>query len=171
MTFKDLILIPHGTKFHYQSARYFPTLFSKACVMRANVGLTNSKPYGHYTNKLLNMKKNRCLDQIRARKFEARYEGIETGAPTKDRGKGKLFSVERKSGECNQWKAKGQCTRGDACSFHHDENKRGEAMRPSSCSRTAEAKRWEKAKTTSLRHQLCDEQVLRQAAKLTTRCV
>ena len=31
--------------------------------------------------------------------------------------------VERGQGECHQWKAKGQCSRGDKCSFWHDEVK------------------------------------------------
>ena len=53
----------------------------------------------------------------------------ETGAPAK--GKGKSTSVKRKQGECYQWKAKGQCTKGDACSFRHDENTRGKTTRSS----------------------------------------
>ena len=62
-------------------------------------------------------------------KFEASNERIETGAPAKR--KGKSVSVDGKQGECYQWKAKGQCTRGDACSFRHDENKRGKSPRSS----------------------------------------
>ena len=53
--------------------------------------------------------------------FEARNERIETGAPAKDGGKLEPASDERKEGECYQWKAKGKCTKGDACSFRHDE--------------------------------------------------
>ena len=30
--------------------------------------------------------------------------------------------VERGQGECYQWKAKGRCSRGDKCSFRHDED-------------------------------------------------
>ena len=33
--------------------------------------------------------------------------------------KGKTVSVERKVGECYQWKANGQCSRRDSCSFSH----------------------------------------------------
>ena len=70
----------------------------------------------------------RCMDQkIRARRFEARNEKIETGAPAKD--KRKLDSLDRKQGECDQWQAKGQCTRGAAKSFRHKENKRGKTTR------------------------------------------
>ena len=32
--------------------------------------------------------------------------------------------VDRVPGECWQWTAKGQCSKGDSCSFRHDENKR-----------------------------------------------
>ena len=59
----------------------------------------------------------RCMDQmVRARNLEARNLKNETGV---------LVSVKRKKGEGCQWKAKGQCTKGDACSFRHDESKRG----------------------------------------------
>ena len=34
--------------------------------------------------------------------------------------KGRIVSVERKVGECYQWKALGQCSKGDSCSFSHD---------------------------------------------------
>ena len=47
----------------------------------------------------------RCLDQkITARKFEARNERIETGAPAK--GKEKSVSAERQQGQCYQKKKK-----------------------------------------------------------------
>ena len=75
--------------------------------------------------------------------FEARNERIETGVLVKT-GKEKNVSVERKQGDCYQWNAKGQCTKGDACSFRHDESKRGQMTLSSSCPKTAETKRWEK---------------------------
>ena len=47
---------------------------------------------------------------------------IETGAVvTSHRG---LSGVERGQGVCYQWKAKGQCLRGDKCSFRHDGDER-----------------------------------------------
>ena len=54
------------------------------------------------------------------KKFDARKERIETGAVVKSR-KG-LSGVERGPRECNQWKSKGQCSKGGSCSFRHDEN-------------------------------------------------
>ena len=61
----------------------------------------------------------RNIDQkLRLRNFDARNERIETGAVvTSRRG---LSGIERGQGVCCQWKAKGQCLRGDQCSFRHD---------------------------------------------------
>ena len=53
--------------------------------------------------------------------LRSEMEESSTGAPSKDNGKS--VSVERQSGECYHWKAKGQCTRGGACSFRHDVRK------------------------------------------------
>ena len=56
------------------------------------------------------------IDQMmRTRNVRARNEVAERGAVTKSR-KG----VERKVGECYQWKATGQCSKGDSCSFSHE---------------------------------------------------
>ena len=55
--------------------------------------------------------------KIRARNFEARNQRIETGAVVKDRRHKR--GVARGLGECDQWKAKGDCSKGDNCSFCH----------------------------------------------------
>ena len=39
---------------------------------------------------------------------------------THQESKGKKAYIERKAGECFQWKAHGQCSKGDSCSFSHD---------------------------------------------------
>ena len=61
----------------------------------------------------------RSVDQkLRLRNFDTRNERIETGAAvTSRRG---LSGIERRQGVCYHWKAKGQCSRGDQCSFRHD---------------------------------------------------
>ena len=51
--------------------------------------------------------------------------------------------VQRILGDCWQWEANGQCSKGDNCSFRHDINKRGKItqLNPSrnvSCSRVGE---------------------------------
>ena len=56
---------------------------------------------------------------MRTRNFRVRNEIVEKGAVTKSQ-KGKKAYVERKVGECYQWKANGQCSKGDTCSFRHD---------------------------------------------------
>ena len=61
-------------------------------------------------------------DERRLRNFDARNERIETGAVvTTRRGQ---RGVESGQGECYQWKAQGQCSRGDTCSFRDDQDKR-----------------------------------------------
>ena len=58
----------------------------------------------------------RCIDQkLRLRNFDARNERIETGA---------VVTSRRRQGVCCQWKAKGQRSRGDRCSFRHDVDER-----------------------------------------------
>ena len=67
---------------------------------------------------------------FRTRNLNARNERIETGVLVK-RHKGKKASVDRKVGECHQWKATGQCSKGDSCSFSHGSN-RGQKAQSSS---------------------------------------
>ena len=62
-------------------------------------------------------------EQMRTRNFRAQNEIVETGAVTK-RPKGRKAVVERKVGECYQWKATGQCSRGDSCTFSHEQASR-----------------------------------------------
>ena len=61
----------------------------------------------------------RNLDQkLQSRNFDARNEKIETGAVvTSRRG---FSGIERGHGVRYQWKAKGQCSKGDKSSCRHD---------------------------------------------------
>ena len=62
----------------------------------------------------------RHIDQMtRTRNVKAPNERIETGVLVESH-KGKNVNVERKVRECYQWKAKGQCSKGDSCSFRYD---------------------------------------------------
>ena len=72
--------------------------------------------------KLKTMVKRSIDQKLQLRNFAARNERIETGAVVTNR-RGQR-GVERGQGKCNQWKAKGQCSRGDKCIFWHDEDKR-----------------------------------------------
>ena len=74
---------------------------------------------------------NRHIDKsTRMRNFRARNERIETGVLVKS-DKGRKVSVERRMGKCYEWKATGQCSRGDSCSFRHGNN-RGQRAQSSS---------------------------------------
>ena len=56
------------------------------------------------------------VDQmIRTRNFRVRNDVVEKGSVTKSQE-----HVERKVRECFQWKAHGQCSKGDSCRFSHD---------------------------------------------------
>ena len=72
--------------------------------------------------KLKTMVKRSMDQKVRLRNFDATHWKIETGA-----GKGSS-GVERGKGKCYQWKEKGQCWKGDQCSFPHESNDR--APRP-----------------------------------------
>ena len=83
------------------------------------------------SNQSLKTMVGRHIDQmVRTRNFKARNERIETGVLVKSY-KGRKVSVERKMGECCQWKATGQCARGDSCSVGHGTNR---GQRAQSCS-------------------------------------
>ena len=60
------------------------------------------------------------IDQMmRIRNFRVRNDVVEGRLVTKSK-KGKIAYVERKVGECFQWKAHGPCSKGNSCSFSHD---------------------------------------------------
>ena len=67
----------------------------------------------------------RSIDQkLRLRNFDARHGRIEPGAVIKSR-KG-LSGVQGGKGTCHQWKEKGQCSKGDQCSFRNESNDRAQ---------------------------------------------
>ena len=73
--------------------------------------------------KLKTMK--RSTDQkLRLRNFDARHGRIETRAVVKNR-KG-MSGVEGGKGTCGQGKEKGQCSKGDQCSFWYESNDRAQ---------------------------------------------
>ena len=65
----------------------------------------------------------RSIEQdIRNKNFGARNGNYETNAVAKNQGTKQRG--QRTLGDCWQWKANGQCVKGDNCSFRHDINKR-----------------------------------------------
>ena len=78
--------------------------------------------------KLKTMVKWSTDQKLRLRKFDARHGKIETGAMVKNR-KG-LGGVEGGKGTCYQWKEKGQCSKGNQCSFQHESSNRAQKPEP-----------------------------------------
>ena len=60
--------------------------------------------------------------------FEASNGNFETSAVVKNQSAKQR--EQRRLGDCWQWKANGQCSKGDNCSFRHDINKRARSTQP-----------------------------------------
>ena len=61
----------------------------------------------------------RSIEQnLRIKNFEARNGNYETNAVVKNQGTKQR--EQRSLGDCWQWKANGQCSKGDICSFRYD---------------------------------------------------
>ena len=71
----------------------------------------------------------RSIEQdIRNKNFGARNGNYERNAVVKNQGTKQR--EQRSLGDCWQWKANGQCSKGDNCSFWHDMNKRAKSTQP-----------------------------------------
>ena len=79
-------------------------------------------------HRLKTMVKRSIELNLRMKNFEARNGNCETNAVVKDqRAKQR---VQRSLGDCWQWKADGQCSKRDNCSFRHDKDKRAKSTQP-----------------------------------------
>ena len=78
----------------------------------------------------------RSIEQdIRNKNFGARNGNYERNAVVKNQGTKQR--KQRTPGDCWQWKATGQCSRGDTCSFRHDVNERAKPTQPNSSRRSS----------------------------------
>ena len=68
-------------------------------------------------------------------KFEARNGNYETNAVVKNQGTKQR--EQRSLGDCRQWEANVQCSKGDNCSFRHDTNKRTKSTQPNPSPRSS----------------------------------
>ena len=82
----------------------------------------HQKKAGPDCHRLKTIVKRRIEQNLRIKNFEARNGNYETHAVVKDQGTKQR--EQRTLGDCWQWKANGQCSKGDNCSFRHDINKR-----------------------------------------------
>ena len=74
-------------------------------------------------HRLKTMVKRSIEQEIRNKNLGTRSGNFEKNAVVKNQGRKQR--VQRILGDCWQWKANGQCVKGDNCSFRHDINKRG----------------------------------------------
>ena len=79
--------------------------------------------------------------------FEARNGSFETSAVVKNQ---RVKQPEERSlGDSWQWKANGQCSKGDSCSFGHDKNKRAKSTQPNPSPRSSTQQSVKNASRTS----------------------
>ena len=79
-------------------------------------------------HRLKTMVKRSIEQNLRMKNFEARNGNSETSAVVKNQ---RVKQREQRSlGDCWQWKANGQCSKGDNCSFRHDMDKRAKSTQP-----------------------------------------
>ena len=80
------------------------------------------------------------MDQnLRMKNFEARNGNYETSAVVNSLGTKQR--EQRSLGDCWQWKADGQCSKGDNCTFRHDMNKRAKSTQPNPSPRSSTQQR------------------------------
>ena len=100
----------------------------------------HQKKVGPDYQRLKTMEKS-IEQNLRVKNFEARKGNYETSAVVKNQGTKQR--EQRSPRDCRQWKANGQCSEGDNCSFRHGTNKRAKPTQPNpsrvlSCSRMSE---------------------------------
>ena len=94
----------------------------KTVVELYNMEIHQKKAETDY-HRLKTMVKRSIEQNLRMKNFETGNGNFETSVVVKNQGARKR--EQRSLGDCWQWKANGQCSEGDNCSFRHDINKRG----------------------------------------------
>ena len=77
-------------------------------------------------HRLKTMVKRSIEHNLRMKNFEARNGNFETSAVVKNQ-RAKKQREQRSLRDCWPWKANGQCSKGDNCSFRHDMDKRAKS--------------------------------------------
>ena len=95
----------------------------------------HSKKAGPDDHRLKTMVKRSIEQNLRIKNFEARNGNFETSAVVKNH---RVKQREQRTpGDCWQWKANGQCSKGDNCSFRHDKDKRAKLTQPNPSPRSS----------------------------------
>ena len=102
----------------------------------------HQKKAGPDYHRLKTMVKRSIEQDLRNKNFGARTGNYERNAVVKNQGTKQRG--QRNLGDCWQWEANGQCSKGDNCSFRHDINKRAKMTQsnpsPNSFMRQSERK-------------------------------
>ena len=111
----------------------------KICVNQEYESLRNSRPYWNKAepdyHRLRTMVKSSIEQNLRMQNFEDRNGNFETSAVVTNP---KVKQREQRSlGYCWQWKANGQCSKGNSCSFRHDQDKRAKSKQPNPSPRSS----------------------------------
>ena len=88
----------------------------------------HQKKIGPDYHRLKTIVKRSIEQDLRNRNFGARNGNYERNAVVKNQGTKQRG--QRIFGDCWQWEANGQCSKGDNCSFRHDVNKRAKVTQP-----------------------------------------
>ena len=88
----------------------------------------HQKKAGPDYHRLKTMVKRSIEQKLRMNNFEARNGNYETSAVVKNQRVKQRG--QRILGDCWQWEANGQSSKGDNCSFRHDDNKRAKMTQP-----------------------------------------
>ena len=118
--------------------------------------LRNSRPYwsveirqkkaGPDCHRMKTMVKRSIEQNLRLKNLEARNGNFETSVVVKNQGTKQR--EQRILGDCWQWKANGQCSKGDNCSFRHDMDKRAKPTQPNPSPRSSTRQNVKKASRT-----------------------
>ena len=95
----------------------------------------HQKKAGPDYHRLKTMVKRSIEQGLRNRNFGARNGSYERNAVVKNQRVKKR--EQRSLGDCWQWKADGQCSKGDNCRFRHEMNKRAKSTQPNPSSRSS----------------------------------
>ena len=106
----------------------------------------HQKKAGPDYHRLKTMVKRRIEQNLRIKNFEARNGNYERNAVVKNQWTKQR--EQRTLGDCWQWNANGQCSKGDNCSFGHDMNKRAKSTQPNPSPRSSSRQRVRNASRT-----------------------
>ena len=95
----------------------------------------HQKKAGPDYRRLKTMVKRSIEQDLRMKNFESRNGNYETSAVVKNQETKQR--EQRSLGDCWQWKAKGQSSKGDNCSFLHELNKRVKSTPPNPSPRSS----------------------------------